>query len=30
MVLFDYRVRDTLTYAARYAVIPADEERISD
>lgn len=30
MVLFDYRVRDALTYAARYAVIPADEERISD
>lgn len=30
MVLFDYRVRDALTYAARYAVIPTDEERISD
>jgi len=30
MVLFDYKVRDALTYAARYVVIPADEERISD
>ena len=30
MVLFDYRVRDALTYAARYAVISTDEERISD
>ena len=30
MVLFDYRVRDALTYAARYVVIPTDEERISD
>lgn len=29
MVLFDYRVRDTLTYEARYRVIPTDEERIS-
>ncbi|MBD5458674.1 MAG: B12-binding domain-containing radical SAM protein [Lachnospiraceae bacterium] len=30
MVLFDYKERDALTYAARYAVIPADRERISD
>ncbi|MCM1175774.1 MAG: B12-binding domain-containing radical SAM protein [Blautia sp.] len=30
MVLFDYRVRDALTCAARYAVIPAEGERISD
>lgn len=29
-VLFDYRVRDALTYAARFTVIPTDEERISD
>lgn len=29
MVLFDYRVRDALTYEARYVVIPADKERIS-
>lgn len=30
MVLFDYRVRDALTYAARFTVIPTDKERISD
>lgn len=30
MVLFDYKVRDALTYAARYVLIPADGERISD
>lgn len=29
MVLFDYRVRDALTYEARYGVIPTNEERIS-
>ncbi|MDE5932576.1 MAG: DUF4080 domain-containing protein, partial [Lachnospiraceae bacterium] len=30
MVLFDYRVRNALTYEARYVVIPMDGERISD
>lgn len=30
MVLFDYHVRDALTYEARYVVIPTDEERTSD
>lgn len=30
MVLFDYRVRDALTYEARHVVIPADGERKSD
>lgn len=29
-VLFDYKVRDALTYAARYVLIPTDGERISD
>ena len=29
MTLFDYRVRDALTYEARHLVVLKDEERIS-